>query len=493
MYFRNMSPRRWKSYTRLGMVAAAATATLLIAAPSAQAASVSLTEVIVDTFTNADSQHATSVEPDTFAFGSTIVAAAQVGRYFNGGASDIGFATSTDAGLTWTSGVLPGLTNKVGGVYDRTTDPSVAYDARHNVWLISSLPLLNTPSGPLGAAVVVNRSTDGLTWGGPVNVAVAGAGQDFDKNWTVCDNHPTSPFYGNCYTQFDDFGANDLILMSTSRDGGLTWSAPLATANRATGLGGQPVVQPNGTVIVPAASAFENAIIAFRSTDGGASWSRTVTVARVRDHAEAGNLRSGPLPSAEVDAAGKVYVVWQDCRFRKRCASNDIVMSTSTDGLAWSAIARVPIDATASTVDHFIPGIAVDPGSTGRLGLTYYFYANSACGSSCQLQVGFVQSADGGATWTAPLMLADPFPVTWAADTSQGRMVGDYISTSWVGGRAIGAFAVARAPVGSVFDEAIYVPTGGVPPAAATRTGQGEQPVTAGSDHPDRTAPVRTR
>src|SRR6266545_2420098 len=437
MYFRNMSPRRWKSYTRLGMVAAAATATLLIAAPSAQAASVSLTEVIVDTFTNADSQHATSVEPDTFAFGSTIVAAAQVGRYFNGGASDIGFATSTDAGLTWTSGVLPGLTNKVGGVYDRTTDPSVAYDARHNVWLISSLPLLNTPSGPLGA--------------------------------------------------------NDLILMSTSRDGGLTWSAPLATANRATGLGGQPVVQPNGTVIVPAASAFENAIIAFRSTDGGASWSRTVTVARVRDHAEAGNLRSGPLPSAEVDAAGKVYVVWQDCRFRKRCASNDIVMSTSTDGLAWSAIARVPIDATASTVDHFIPGIAVDPGSTGRLGLTYYFYANSACGSSCQLQVGFVQSADGGATWTAPLMLADPFPVTWAADTSQGRMVGDYISTSWVGGRAIGAFAVARAPVGSVFDEAIYVPTGGVPPAAATRTGQGEQPVTAGSDHPDRTAPVRTR
>ena len=41
-----------------------------------------------------------------------------------------------------------------------------------------------------------------------------------------------------------------------------------------------------------------------------------MTIATVTDHTEAGNLRSGPLPSAEIDGAGKVYVVWQDCRFR---------------------------------------------------------------------------------------------------------------------------------------------------------------------------------
>ena len=34
------------------------------------------------------SQHGTEVEPDTFAFGLTIVAAFQVGRFFDGGASD---------------------------------------------------------------------------------------------------------------------------------------------------------------------------------------------------------------------------------------------------------------------------------------------------------------------------------------------------------------------------------------------------------------------
>ena len=32
---------------------------------------------------------------------------------------------------------------------------------------------------------------------------------DLDKNWTVCDNHAASPFYGNCYTEFDNFGEGD--------------------------------------------------------------------------------------------------------------------------------------------------------------------------------------------------------------------------------------------------------------------------------------------
>ena len=45
----------------------------------------SLTRVSADPFTNTSSQHATEVEPDTFAFGSTVLAAYQVGRFFDGG------------------------------------------------------------------------------------------------------------------------------------------------------------------------------------------------------------------------------------------------------------------------------------------------------------------------------------------------------------------------------------------------------------------------
>src|SRR5690242_913759 len=67
-------------------------------------------QVSADPFTNPTSQHATEVEPDDLAVGSTIVATFQAGRFVAGGASGIGWARSGDGGATWAHGVLPGLT-----------------------------------------------------------------------------------------------------------------------------------------------------------------------------------------------------------------------------------------------------------------------------------------------------------------------------------------------------------------------------------------------
>src|SRR5204863_1122551 len=132
-------------------------------------------------------------------------------------------------------------------------------------------------------------------------------------------------------------------------------------------IGGQPVVRPNGTVIVPTANANETAVGAFNSTNGGTSWSATSTIATVRHHSAAGNLREGPLPSAEIDGSGTVYVAWADCRFRLSCRTNDIVLSHSLNatGSSWSSVVRVPIDGTNSGIDHFIPGLAVNKATTG--------------------------------------------------------------------------------------------------------------------------------
>src|SRR5437764_9571469 len=211
--------------------------------------------------------------------------------------------------------------------------------------------------------------------------------------------------------------------MSVSRDGGATWSAGVSVGGGATGFGTQPVVGPDGAVIVPAASADDSRIISFRSTDGGASWGAPVTVAAISDHPPAGNMRAEPLPSAEIDGAGRVYVAWHDCRFRAECAANDIVISTSDDGVNWSAPARVPIDAATSGADHFIAGLAVDPttaGASARLALTYYFYPQADCTeSTCQLDAGQITSSDGGAAWSAPTQVAGPMNVTWLAGTSQ--------------------------------------------------------------------------
>jgi hypothetical protein len=83
-----------------------------------------------------------------------------------------------------------------------------------------------------------------------------------------------------------------------------------------------------------------------------------------------------------------VYVAWEDCRFRAHCSANDIVFSRSADGVKWADTARVPIDGVTSGDDHFIPGLAVDPATSGsgaHLGLTYYFYPKAACGGACRL------------------------------------------------------------------------------------------------------------
>jgi hypothetical protein len=432
-----------------------------------------------DPFTNSTSQHRTEVEPDTFAFGSTIVAAFQVGRFFDGGASDIGWATSTDGGSTWSNGFLSGITKFQGsGPYDRVSDPSVAYDARHDVWLISSLALreVRGSNPPVAPAVVVSRSRDGgLTWANP---AVVATGRDLDKNWTVCDTTATSPFFGNCYTEYDDVSTGNQLHMAFSSDGGLTWAE--ATVPSMSVIGGQPVVQPNGTVIVPI-DGLPTSVVAVTSINGGLSYSGPFTIATITAHPVAGNLRSSPLPSAEIDGAGQVYVVWHDCRFRNGCASNDIVMSTSSNGTAWSPVARIPIDETTSTVDHFIPGLAVDKataGSSAHLGLTYYYYPQANCSTStCQLDVGFISSTNGGASWSAPRQLAGPMSLGWLASTSQGAMVGDYISTSFASGTAHAVFALANAPSGGILDEAMYTTSAGLAVSGGTTTSSGERAV----------------
>jgi len=458
-----------KGYRLFAIGAASA---LILLSTIGASANVPLTQISSDPFTNSTSQHATQVEPDSYSAGSTIVSTFQSGRFTDGGSSDIGWATSTDNGTTWTHGFLPGITpyTSPAGSFDRVSDPSVAYDPKHNVWLINTLPLLNSPSLH-GAGVLVSRSTDGgLTWGNPVTVPIGGA-TDTDKNWTVCDTRATSPFYGNCYTEWDDHGAGNLIQMNTSTDGGLTWGAPQSTAQAIAGIGGQPVVQPNGTVVVPLDNAFETAVGAFTSTNGGGSWGNVVTIATVRHHTEAGNLRSGALPTAEVDGAGNVFLAWSDSRFEKHGAANDIVFTTSSNGVTWSAITRIPLDRVGSGVDHFIPGIAVDKGtsgSTAHVALTYYFYPVSNCSTStCQLDVGFTSSTNGGATWTASTMLAGPMTVTWLANTTQGFMVGDYISTSFAGGLAHGVFAVATANSGTVFNEATFTNAAGLSGASS--------------------------
>src|SRR5262249_16870539 len=162
-----------------------------------------------------------------------------------------------------------------------------------------------------------------------------------------------SKFYGNCYVEYDDFGIGNQIHIAISTDGGSTWSqSPMPPFDA---LGAQPLVQPNGTIVMPTPNGDDTELFALRSTDGGASWGKQKKIADLDSHFSDGDIRSGPLPSAEIDRGGRVYVVWADCRFRSGCSTNDLVLTSSSNGKSWKKPVRILIDPKTSTVDHFLP------------------------------------------------------------------------------------------------------------------------------------------
>ena len=394
--------------------------------------------------------HATEVEPDSFSVGSTVVATFQVGRYPDGGASAIGFATSTDAGRTWRSGTLPGLTRAAqpAGPYPRASDPVVAYDAKHGVWLVAALAI----AAP-DFALAISRSADGIAWQPPVIVFTApptfGDDLGLDKEWIVCDNGTASPFRGRCYVTYTDFQFGFLSTRH-SDDGGLTWSAPASFKTGFTDAGPQPLVRPNGELVIP----FRNleSMYVLRSATGGESFGVPEQIAPA-PVAPTPRLRAPSLPSAEIAADGTIYVAWHGCTFRPGCTANDIVVAHSLAAGGWAA-ARVPIHPVGSAFSEFTPGIAVE-GS--RVAVTYYTLR--PCGSDCRVDIGAISSSNGGATWSAPQRLNTlSMPQEWLPFAG-GWFLGDYISTSFAGGRAVGVLALAEPPIGRRLDEAIYATT----------------------------------
>jgi hypothetical protein len=470
----------------------------LLFAAGTLAAQVPLTQISTDTFTNTTSQHETEVEPASYSVGSKIVSVFQVGRFTDGGSSDIGFSTSSDGGTTWTNGMLPGITTIQGtGKYDRASDASVTYNVKYKHWLAEVLAL-SASGSPQGAAVLVSSSTDGITWNNPVTVSLVESGGYYDKPWIGCDNNAASPFFGNCYIDWDDFSQGDLIQMSTSTNGGRSWSKKQSTAGSGFGTGGVPLVQPNGTVIVPLNDPFLANVLAFKSTNGGVSWTSPVTVAPIFEHGVAGGMRALDLIGAQMDAAGTVYVVWADCSFRAGCSSNDIVMSTSSDGTTWTAPARIPIDPLTSKVDHFTPGLAIEgnsSGSTARLGLTFYYFPFANCTSACNLSVGYIASRNGGATWNRVRTLTEGINPSWLPSTTSGQMSADYLTAAFPSGKVHVVFASAEAPVGSTLNEAMFTNATGLEAGVLEEqefSSANETPVAnPHSDRPRRTTPHR--
>jgi hypothetical protein len=414
----------------------------------------------------ADPQENTQVEPDSFAWGNKIVATFQSWRIFYGGAAGLAWATSGDGGVRWRSGTLPL------GAYAAASDPVVAYDAEHGVWLISGIGFRGRFH-----EVFVSRSTDALRWSQPV-VAADSVDEDHDKEWITCDNGARSPFRGRCYVAYVDTTRWQLGIR-WSDDGGQTWSKPQRLQPGVTGQGAvfsgpMPVTRPNGDLVVPYSFfapinqggrgiAEEDRVAAVVSHDGGATFSQPVRISSLEPADDLAQVRAPALPSAAVDAAGKMYVAWQDGRFRTSGSANDVVFSTSTNGLQWSEPVRVGLSFAPT---YILPAIAVDPATSGkkaRLAIAYYtMRMSTGCkvyvpGCYQQIDAWLVQSHNAGRTWSAPRKLnGQSMQIEWLADTSLGAMLGDYVSVSYAKGKAVPVVALAGPPSALGYSESIF-------------------------------------
>ncbi len=415
-----------------------------------------------DTTSDFYAQHATQVEPDSFAWGKTVVTAFQSGRIATGGAAALSFATSLDGGASWRAGDLPQ------GRYSYVSDPVVAYDSQHGWWLVAGL------GAAPGLDIFVTRSRDGLKWSSPV-IAAGDVDEDYDKEWLACDNGARSKFRGTCYLAYVDIRTRWLAIRTT-RDAGATWSKPARIQPGIAGAtfsGPMPVVQPDGDVVVPYVlyapiSNGEDRMAAVLSHDGGVTWGAPIRIAGL-SYEEPFELRAPTMPSVDVDASGRVYMVWSDSRFRTDGQSMDIVLSTSADGVNWSAPVRL-LPAETGTSMSFIPAIAVEPatsGKTAHVAVTYYtMQLPGRChlfvpGCGQEVNAWFLESKDGGATWGARQRLnGEPMPLDWLSETTLGRMLGDYVSVSWSDGRAIPVLSMAGEP-GFTMAQAIFATRAG--------------------------------
>src|SRR5947209_2955491 len=198
-------------FRRLGIGVAAALTVVAGATTQAHATAPPPTVLLHDNFASADHtlglpgvawppyERDSTIEPSIAvnpADANNAVAAFHEGRDPNGGAADIGYATTKDGGLTWVSGNVPHLTTHVGasGTNNHASDPVVAFGP-NNVAYINSLVIdENLDRSVNGGGLAMSQSNDGgLTWGDPVVMNISNAATNLvtgnfdDKNWITVD------------------------------------------------------------------------------------------------------------------------------------------------------------------------------------------------------------------------------------------------------------------------------------------------------------------
>lgn len=465
------SPRRKSFVAVIVAVAVAAVAGTALGRTPVRAATQSKPFVAVDRMAGRDRMKAVGPEqPDTTiepsiavnpANPDNAVAVYQEGRVDAGGDATNGWATTFDGGRHWIYGELPGLTRGHGGDFDRASDAVVAFGP-NNVVYANSLVFDDVTNNALRSGLTVNVSRDGgRTWGPPILLQDDQGGGLNDKNWIGVDTG-TGPGHhpGRVYVVWDRIAP---VLATYSDDQGKTWLPAPSVVYPGQGIGSIPLIMPNGDLgvvyvtdvaIAPTAhptpgdelaepiAGLSKIVVSVAAGAGslptGAPLVFTPPISvGVYDGNTVRQQRAGTLPTADVDpATGRIYVGWEDARFRTDGA-NDVVITSSDDGgVTWTPVKKVNLGAPDDQVDSYNPSLAAGPNGVLRVAYRVRQEAAAVQDFSPYVDTYFQRSLDGGATFTRPLRVNRVRTnVNFAAFSRNGAFLGDYNQIAIAGKR----------------------------------------------------------
>ncbi len=324
-------------------------------------------------------------------------------------------AVSFNAGHTWQTAPIPGLSVASGGTSPFVEAPWVSIGSNGDVYASA----LTVNADVSASEVVVTKSTDGgLTWGAPRTITT---GSSHFPYHDIVLADPTDPNYVYMIwaRTSGNFNVNATTEFSRSTDGGQTWEpARVIYESHDINLnkGFRLVVRPDGTLLAFSTEAQWRGkkldggkILVMRSTDKGATWGVPTSIANipgnlamletrqnVRELHGAGGL--GWL-DAEVDPEnGNLYVVFKDASLSNgRFGSIAFTMSID-GGFNWSTPIKVnqtPTNIPADNQQAFMPSIAVN--DDGVVAVTYYDFRNNtpATGSPTDYWMVHAHPSDG--------------------------------------------------------------------------------------------------
>ena len=295
--------------------------------------------------------------------------------------------------------------------------PSAAYDDRGMLYV--SYVILSGPGNSPESFWVARSGDGGLTFDEPTRIARAHTFQtslatDPKSGRLYASWLQSRPEATMCNLCFAETGLP--IMVSSSSDGGRTWSPPVQASDAGRMRIGAPslAVDPDGN---PAVLYLDYGTdrVDWDNTPGTYDGTFTLVLARSTDRAvgfgpgqvvDADMVPPGRFvvylpvrPAFAIGANGDMVAVWADAR----AGDPDILLRRSTDdGKTWTAPVRVNRGTAGDGVPQDMPSASISPG--GRIDVVYYDRTLDRLGSTADVLLS--SSSDSGKSFPETFRLS---------------------------------------------------------------------------------------